>query len=293
MLTRRRFVKVLGGAAAIATLPIGATGCGDNDHLARGRFLDQRQWRTIDLATGIILPSAPDQIGAREANAVGYIDGLLAAFDVTPPAIFAAGPFSGRAAIPDSHGAPTKQFPADDFARFLPLSRVQDIAWRVRLFGSAQTAGGGFNDAVLGATTGWRALYRDGIARLDRAAATIHAHYTFDLLEPADQSLALDTVAADVPAFWQALVEHTLEGTFAAPEYGGNRYTLGWRFTEYDGDSAPLGHAFFDESTGAYVDRADQPTSQPSPDALTEAFDDEVIQVLTIAALGSGGKRFF
>ena len=49
MITRRRFVKLVGGAAALAALPIG---CGDNDAQVRGLFFDAHQWATIDLVTG-------------------------------------------------------------------------------------------------------------------------------------------------------------------------------------------------------------------------------------------------
>jgi hypothetical protein len=286
MLTRRGFVKLVGGAAAAASLP----SCGDNIHLTRGLFLDERGWETIDIATGIVLPGT---LGARDCVAVAYIDKLLAAFDVTPPAIFASGPYSGRTAFPDAHGSPSKQFPDNSFATFLPLTRVKELAWRMRIFGSAQTPGGEFNDALLGPTVGYRDLYTDGIARLDAFAMTITPHMPFRLLAPEDQALALDTVASEAPGFYQALVEHTLEGVFGAPEYGGNDFQYGWRLTGYDGDSAPLGHAFYDETEDAYIDRADQPTSQPSPNAHTEDFDDDVLNLLTVAALGSGGKRVF
>jgi len=287
MLTRRRFVKLVGGAAAVASLP----SCGDNIRLPRGLFLDERGWETLDIATGIVLPGP---LGARDMMAVAYIDKLLAAFEVSPPAIFAGGPYSGRAAFPDSHGAPSKQFPANSFATFLPLPRVKELAWRMRIFGSAQTPGADFNDALLGPTVGYRDLYTDGIARLDAVAKTnSEKQLPFRLVTPEEQGLALDTVASAAPAFYQALVEHTLEAAFGAPEYGGNDFQYGWRLTGYDGDSAPLGHAFYDESQDAYFDRPDQPTAQPSPGAHTEDFDDDVLNLLTVAALGSGGKRFF
>jgi hypothetical protein len=287
VLTRRRFVKLVGGGALLAVLP---AGCGDNISLTRGLFFDEAGWATIDLATGIIFPG---ERGARDCMAVRYIDTLLAAFDATPPAIFAGGPFSGRTAFPDAHGAPTMQFPTNDFASFLPLSRVQELAWRMRLYGTAATPGGAFNDGLLGPTVGWRDLYLDGIQRLDVVASSIQEHRAFRYLAPEDQSLALDTVASDKPEFWQALVEHTLEGMFGAPEYGGNELLLGWRLVGWDGDSAPLGHAVYDESTGAYVDNATKPTAQPSPGVVTEDFDADIINMLTVAAIGSGGKRFF
>jgi len=296
VLTRRRFLKVIGSASALSAMaPTGFVlgGCGDNDHPFTGRFFDQHAWNVIDAATGVILPSAPDGLGARDALVVRYIDTLLAAFDVDPPAIFAGGPYSGRVAIPDAHGAPTAQFPANNFAQFVPLTRVQELAWRVRIFGSAPTPGGDFNDAITGATTGWRTLYTDGIAQLDAAAASIHRGHTYDQLSAAEQSNALDVVGSASPDFYNALLEHTLEGTFAVPEYGGNANLVGWRMVRFDGDSAPLGHAFYDATIDAYVDRADQPTSGPTPGDATEVFDDDVLRTLTVAALGSGGMRFF
>jgi hypothetical protein len=281
----------MGGAAAVATI---AEGCGDNVFEPSGSFFDAHQWETIDIATGIILPSEPDGQGARDALAVRYIDQLLAAFYVLEaPTIFGGGPFSGRTPFPDDHGQPTAQFPSNAFVQFIQPSRVRNIAWRMRILGSANTPGGDFNDGLQGPTLGLQAQYLDGIQRLDEVANMLESNAHFRTLSPADQRIALATVASDKPDFWQALVEHTLEGTFGAPEYGGNQRTIGWKLAQYDGDSAPLGHSYYDESIGAYVDRADQPTSVASPGATSEDFDSDVLDVLTIAAIGSGGKRFF
>lgn len=287
-LTRRAVLKLLGAAGAAAALPA----CGDNAlPTVRGRFFDEHQWAVIDLATDVVLPSAPDGLGASAAGAVAYIDRLLSAFDDTPPAIFAGGPNSGRQPFPAADGSASDNVPDNDFETFLPLSRVQELAWRIRVFGSAATTGGDFNDAVLGEVVGLRDLYTQGIAALDAEAASRHAGATFDTLSGDDRALVLASVAGDQPAFFRALVENTLEGTFAAPEYGGNQGLVGWQLARYDGDSAPLGHA---QLVGdAYVDREDQPTSGPSPGASDEDFSDDVIDQLTIAAVGSGGERFF
>jgi hypothetical protein len=137
-------------------------------------------------------------------------------------------------------------------------------------------------------------LYTAGVAQLDIVAMTLEAKTPFKFLhDPANQELALDTVASDLPEFYRALPDHTIEGTFAAPEYGGNAALRGWRLARYDGDSAPRGHAVYDASIDAYVDRRDQPTTQPSPGDVSEDFSDDVIALLTISALGTGGKRFF
>ena len=289
MLTRRGFVTWIGGAAMLAGLP----GCGDNINLPEGLFLDEHQWRTLEAATGHVVPGSTSEPGAREALVVAYIDTLLGAFEVTPPAIFAGGPASGRQPFPDTRGAPTTTYPERAFERFLPLSRVRAIAWRIRLYGSAQTEGGDFNDLVVGPRDGLRDLYGAGVRELDKAAQELDAQRLYVQLTDEDQRRALDLVAARAPAFYRALVEHTLEGMFAAPEYGGNLYLRGWQLVDYDGDSIPLGHAFFDEAAQRYIDRPDQPTAQPSPGAVTETFDDDVLQLLTDAAVASGGKRFF
>src|SRR4051812_30869996 len=73
--------------------------------------------------------------GAADAGVVDYIDMLLDAFSVAPPRIFAGGPSSGRAG-----GAPA-------YEPFLPLTRLQEIAWRARI-------------------GGWQEVYRSGLAAL-------------------------------------------------------------------------------------------------------------------------------
>jgi hypothetical protein len=286
LLTRRRFVKLVGAGAAIASVPW-AAGCGDDlPPPPRGRFFDEPQWATIDAATEQVLP------GASAAMAVRYIDRLLGAFDVSPPTIFAGGPASGRTPLPTATGAPSANFPADAFEAFLPLSRVRAIAWRMRIFGSRATHGGDFNDAIVGPTRGWRDIYAAGIAALDDAAALIAHGARFVDLADADRLTALSDADGAVPGFADLLAAHTIEGVFAAPEYGGNADLRGWQLARWDGDSVPLGHAFYDPAAGVYRDRADQPTSAPTPGDTVEDFDPDVIQLLTIAALGSGGMKF-
>lgn len=269
--TRRGFVKL----TALAFLPA----CGDNIiPPPRGVFFDAHQWATVDAITEFVIP------GARAAMAVRYIDRLLAAFDQQPPQIFGGGPFSGREPYPSTDGTPGSVFPNAEFGTFLPLPRVREIAWRMRIYGSAQTDGGDFNDALLGETEGWQQMYAEAIEQLGPG---------WKNLGVGDQSTVLYTVASALPSWWNAVVEHTLEAMFAAPEYGGNNKLSGWQLAQWDGDSAPLGHAYYDASLGDYRDRADQPTSTASPGAAPEDFDPDVIDVLTVAAIGSGGMRFF
>lgn len=192
---------------------------------------------------------------ARDAIVVRYIDTLLAAFDPAVPAIFAGGPNSGR------------QGGDDDFKTFIPLNRVRTIAWQMRV-------------------TAWRDQYKQALAMI-----AAQANGKFASLSPADQQHVVDDVGSTLTDWYRAFTEHVIEGAFSAPEYGGNNNLAGWKAARYDGDSAPMGHAQFDGTQ--YVDRADQPTSTATPGDTTETFDKGALQVLTLAALGSGGKQFF
>jgi hypothetical protein len=286
VLTRRRFVKLMGGAAALAALPL--PGCGDNITQPRGAFFDEHGWATIDAATESIFP------GAHAAMAVRYIDQLLSAFEaVQTPRIFAGGPYSGRAPYPDPMGQASNRVPDNDWVHFVPLSRVKQIAWRVRIYGSAHTQGGDFNDALLGPVQGYRDQYTDLVHQLDLAAADVEPKQQFRYLSGLDQVTALSAVGANFPAYYATLLQHTLEGLFSAPEYGGNADTSGWQLANFDGDSAPLGYAFYDTSTNTWIERPEAPTSTSSPGDMNVAFDDDILDVLTVAAVGSGGKRFF
>ena len=62
---------------------------------------------------------------------------LLTAFDSDPPRPFAAGPFSDRNPIPTDDGLPSQVQPENGFLSFLPLTRTQELAWRLEIYGSA------------------------------------------------------------------------------------------------------------------------------------------------------------
>ena len=92
-------------------------------------WLNDDEYRTLTAACERLIP--PGDGGAAGAAAAGvpdYIDGLLGAFTVDPPRIWAGGPTSGR------HGG------AADFARFHPLTALDELAWRTRIEGSLRPA---------------------------------------------------------------------------------------------------------------------------------------------------------
>jgi YD repeat-containing protein len=112
----------------------------------------------------------------------------------------------------------------------------------------------------------------------------------FTSLDDEDRLAAFATTS---PEFQRALLVHVAEGMFAAPEYGGNRDTLGWREYEYDGDSQPLGHTLFDRTTQTLRDRPDEPSEAADPNRPPRPFPADVEGFLTAITAAQGGRRFF
>ncbi|MGH8984032.1 MAG: gluconate 2-dehydrogenase subunit 3 family protein [Acidimicrobiia bacterium] len=171
------------------------------------------QYPVVEAACERLIPAHGDHPGARALGVTDYIDGLLGAFTADPPRIWAGGPFSGR------FGG------AAGFDRFLPLSPLEELAWRTRIEGSRGRAEREFNGPV----TGWQEGYRAGIAALGA---------DFARLSPDEQDARLDAL----PAFKALLYQHACEGAYAAPEYGGNRGGAAWRAVQFPGDVQPRGY---------------------------------------------------
>jgi len=281
-LSRRQFLKA--GAAGTVLLAAGLSLEACDEAAPPVRFFSAHDGDTLAAAAERILPAGAD------TGVAGYIERLLTAFDYDPPRIFAGGPFSGRLPYPDnSAGRPANDRPADAFERFLPLTRVQQIAWRARIYGSASVPGGGYNDAVLGATKGWRATYQEGLAALDTRSRDLFGK-RFVALGPDDQDQALAAVGGE---FTATLTEHMVEALFAAPEYGANRELLGWTMARFEGDSQPLGYSIYHEPSESYRERADHPVSTPNPDDDFSGFGPDVFEFVNTIATGQGGRRFF
>ena len=178
-----------------------------------GRFLRAEQRAIVAAACARLIPPRDPHPGGAALGCADYIDGLLGAFSVDPPRIFAGGPFSGRAG-----GAAT-------FSDFLPLSRVEELAWRTRIEGSRGIAAREFNGPV----RGWQDEYRVGIDQLGADFTTVDA-------------AAQDARLAAQPEFRALLYRHACEGAYAAPEYGGNRDLAGWTSIGFPGDVQPRGY---------------------------------------------------
>ncbi len=218
--------------AVIAAIPLAAVlaGCTSPQKRAPGatalRFFTSHQAAVVEDATARIAPGPTDDPaeaghpGAREADVTGYIDTMLGALGALasspPPVIFAGGPWSNR----HTSGP-------DLMARFVPLDPVAAIAWRKRL-------------------AGWQQQYAMGIEALDKLAG---GDFTKATASHQDKILATQSVST----FTALLFEHTIEGLYAAPEYGGNRGLVGWKDISFPGDIQPRGY------TSDEVERSDGP----------------------------------
>jgi hypothetical protein len=175
-------------------------------------WLTADEYERLSAACDRMIPASKDGPGAVAAGVTDYIDGLLGAFTVEPPRIWAGGPTSGRMG-----GEPA-------FARFHELTALDELAWRMRIEGSLGLPEREFNGPV----TGWQERYRRGLAALGE---------DFTLAGPDTQ----DTRLRSDPEFATLLYQHCCEGMYGAPEYGGNREGIAWRAIGFAGDTQPRG----------------------------------------------------
>jgi hypothetical protein len=175
-------------------------------------FFTDHEYAIVQAACARLIPTDDDP-GAIEAAVVDYIDGFLGAFATDPPRIWARGPFSGR------HGGPA------GFTTFHALSPLDELAWRTRIEGSRGIPEREWNGPV----TGLQDRYRDGVAALGD---------DFAGLPPEEQDARLKAGRQ----FTALLYEHACEGMYGAPEYGGNRDLVGWRYIGFEGDVQPRGY---------------------------------------------------
>ncbi len=190
-----------------------------------GVFLDARELGCLRALCAHFIPGPPrdPDPGAAEAGAAEYIDLLLGVFAESPPHLFASGPFSHRDGSGPNH-----------FAEFIPLDALEERVWRTRIEGSRGQPEREWNGPVVG----WQERYRSGLAALDRAARRLGAE-EFAALSDWKARWLLRLAFGELGAFLDLAFQHTLEGTYGPPEYGGNRNLVGWSYTQWPGDHQP------------------------------------------------------
>ncbi|WP_372789503.1 gluconate 2-dehydrogenase subunit 3 family protein [Paraconexibacter sp.] len=218
--TRREALRTTGGMtlAVLAGSMLGEGGVAVAVEPGRAAYLDETELATLRAAVDVFIPADQDG-GAVAAGCAEAIDALLGAFSVTPPRIYAGGPFSDRA------GATR-----NDFARFLKLDRYEERAWRLRIEGS----GGRAMLERNGPVKGWQRIYREGLAALADEGFAGRSRLERERVLRGGGNAA---VGALVEIAWP----HTWQFFYGAPEYGGNRDLVGWKVASWDGDVHPRG----------------------------------------------------
>ena len=111
-----------------------------------------------------------------------------------------------------------------DTGNFHKLSALDEQAWRTRIEGSLGIPEREFNGPV----AGFQQRYREGLAALGEDFSTCEAEERVARLR-ANR------------AFTSMVFTHVCEGTYGAPEYGGNRDQCGWEAIDFAGDVQPRG----------------------------------------------------
>jgi hypothetical protein len=233
---RRAFVKAGGSLGALALLPSDLVGrlldeAQASSRRRRRRFLTAHELDALRALCGQLVPGPPADLdpGATEAGVPEAIDLLLSAFLVAGrrPRIHAGGPFSNRAGSR-----------RDDFADFVPLDRQASLGWRIRIEGSR----GRRSREFAGPVRGLQEIYREGLAHLDERARAAGGSDFASLPSPAQTAILSDQGDDRVQELVGVSLANTLELMYGPPEYGGNRHLVGWRYTDWPGDSQPRGY---------------------------------------------------
>lgn len=252
-------------------------------------FLDAHEYATVQALCRRLIPGPKDDPtetdpGALEANVIAYIDLFLGAFNIPAPLgprIWGEGPFSGRAGPPPwpFGGSAPDPYP-DDFARAAPLSAVDVLSWRTLLEGTRGLPERKWADVAAGGKyVGLQDQYVQGVKDLDSAAAQMFPpNKDFVSLNPVEQDLLI--ARPDITVGFPSLVfQHCSEGMYGAPEYGGNKDEVGWKYIGFPGDAQPRGYTA--------EEMIAPPTGTPISASHLKDFDLETL----FAQLAAGAPR--
>ena len=88
--------------------------------------------------------------------------------------------------------------------------------------------------ALSGALKSSRAAYTTGLDSVNAQAQSLK-NAAFSRLSPADQDAVLTNIQQTAGAFFNLVRNHTIQGTFSDPFYGGNANFIGWDLIGYPG----------------------------------------------------------
>jgi gluconate 2-dehydrogenase gamma chain len=198
------------------------------------RFFNVREAALVEAATARILPGTPDDPGAREAEVVVYIDGLLETGGFASEPIYTSGPFLTPDEI--AAGDPGDEEEGgggggDDVASAGGGEQIDTTAYGVVRLPVNQWDRYGMQSMFTPAQ-----IYRSGLVSMDAHAQSRFGAGFVELPEGQQDEVLADMQNGRAPTFDQPsgpdlfalLRQHTLEGMFSDPIYGGNRDMVGW-----------------------------------------------------------------
>ena len=206
-----------------------------------------------------------EKISARSPTSRSSVTAFDGADATHPPAIYAGGPFSGRAPFADDQGQPSANFPPNSFANFLFLDRVKDAGWRLAIIGPSALPVGQPNVGVplrrasIPAIVGLRDQLKAGLA--DAMQGSIDLGYgELATLSQNDLVDYLNKIEASVP---RAHHRSRPAGVLLSARVRRQRNLGGWKLAHFEGDPQPLGYSVWSTAKNKYVERADAPMSTP------------------------------
>ncbi|MDQ3524718.1 MAG: gluconate 2-dehydrogenase subunit 3 family protein, partial [Chloroflexota bacterium] len=185
-------------------------------------FFNEAESEMVEAITARILPGTPDDPGAREAGVVYYIDREL------------AGTNQGYTVKTYTQGPYTSV--TEDQASVEATSRTD--TYQVVPVREADVSRYGYQSILTP-----QELYRRGLESLAAYAESEYGDSFSALTEDQQDAIVEALVADEAPGFdapsgsqfFTMLRNHTIEGMFSDPLYGGNRDMVGWRLVGYPG----------------------------------------------------------
>lgn len=231
--SRRLFLKSSGAAIATA----GATGPAAASVAAQEAtpaateaedlgpailFFNEAESEMVEAITARILPGTPDDPGAREAGVVYYIDRELAGTNQGfTLKTYTQGPYVNVS----EDMASVESTSRTDMYQVVPVTQSDVSRYGYQSILTPQD------------------LYRRGLESLAAYAESEYGDSFTALTEDQQDAIVEALVADEAPGFdapsgsqfFTMLRNHTIEGTFSDPLYGGNRDMVGWRLIGYPG----------------------------------------------------------
>lgn len=184
------------------------------------KFLSPQEGKTVDALAARIIPGDSSDPGAHEAGVVYFIDYALATApsgDGWNEPHYRSGPF----AKPYNGTAPPGPDTSDTV--YVPMSELPRYGYQSKLDPQQ--------------------VFRLGLQSLDMYASSKFGSAFADLSTDQQDSVVGDLAGGTITGFdeptaddfWTMVRDHTIQGMFSDPSYGGNRGMVGWKLTAYPG----------------------------------------------------------